>query len=92
MLLCYFFVLNTKRVLYVICNMTHLHTKKVITILIPSFNGLASLGTRGLQSREDRRKNKTPAFLESRSAKASSTYHIYHCSLQNDLHTPQSEF
>ena len=27
------------------------------------------LGTRGLQSREDRRKNKTPAFLESRSAK-----------------------
>ena len=72
--------------------MTHLHTKKVITILIPSFNGLAPLGTRGLQSREDRRKNKTPAFLESRSAKASSTNHICHCSLQNDLHTPQSEF
>ena len=72
--------------------MTHLHTKKVITILIPSFNGLAPLGTRGLQSREDRRKNKTPAFLESRSAKASLTNHIYQCSLQNDLHTPQSEF
>ena len=30
------------------------------------------LGTRGLQSREDRRE-KTPAFLESRSAKANST-------------------
>ena len=37
------------------------------------------LGTRGLQSREDRRKNKTPAFLESHSAKASSTNHTYQC-------------
>ena len=50
------------------------------------------LGTRGLQSREDQRKKKTPAFLESCSAKASSTNHIYQYSLQNDLYTPQSQF
>ena len=50
------------------------------------------LGTRDLQCREDRRKKTTPAFLESRSAKVSSTNHFYQCSFQNDLYTPQSEF
>ena len=51
---------------------THLPTTKIVTILIPSFHGLR-YGTRNLQSREGRRKNKKPAFLESRGAKASST-------------------
>ena len=50
---------------------THLHTMKVVTILIPCFHG-----RRGLQFRshtEKRKTKQTPAFLESCSAKASST-------------------
>ena len=66
---------------------THLPTTKIVTILIPSFDGLR-YGTRGLQSREDRRKKKTPAFLESRVLKqarltnnsmiCSDIWHKYH--------------
>ena len=54
---------------------THLDTPKVVTILIPSFHGLHQerLGP-WRPFGEDRRKRKTPAFLESRAAKANSKW------------------
>ena len=51
---------------------SHLHTTKVVTILIPSFHG-RNAWDHGLPFGEDDEKTKTPAFLESRAATASST-------------------
>ena len=56
---------------------THLHTTKVVTILIPSFHGLGwkrmadKLGPTDREKKKE--KKETPAFLESCSAKESST-------------------
>ena len=64
---------------------THLPTTKIVTILIPSFHGLR-YGTRGLQSREDRRKKKRlhilgvlkQARLTNNSMICSDIWHKYH--------------
>ena len=55
---------------------THLHTMKVVTILIPSFHGLRWERVAYKLGPTDRKKNgkkETPAFLESCSTKESST-------------------
>ena len=52
---------------------THLHTMKVVTILIPSFHGLRQERVSYKLGPRRKKKTETPVFLESHFAKASST-------------------